>query len=176
MILDVILFILLIFAFVRGWKRGLLWAIGSLVAVLLGALISLKLSHHLANYLIESRWLVSSHTLLISFIMVFMIVMLLLNVLLSFTDKLLDILFLGWVNKLAGAILYMVFITFVFSLVLWLTNNAGLIKGQTKSQSRFYPRVKHFAPFVIKQSSDFLPFCQNIYEQADAFTTHISGD
>lgn len=176
MSLDIIFFVLCVYAFFRGWKKGLVWALGTMVAVFIGAMLSLKLSHHLADYLINRHWLVSSHTLLISFIMVFMVVMLVFSFLLSFLDQVLDLLMLGWVNKLAGAALYVLFMSFILSLIFWLTNNAGLIEGRTKSQSKFYPRIKNFAPYIIKQASDYLPFCQNIYEEADQFTHRMSYD
>ena len=55
MILDGILLILCIIAFIRGWKKGLLWAIVSIIAVLIGIVISLKCAHLLADYLFENN-------------------------------------------------------------------------------------------------------------------------
>lgn len=176
MTLDVILFIFCAYACFRGWKKGLIWALGSLVAVVIGAMVSLQLGHHLANYLISNHWLVSSHTLLISFVMVFIIVMLVFSFLLSFLEQLMDLMFLGWVNKIGGAVLYVVFMAFVLSLVFWLSNNAGIISGHMKNQSKFYQRIKNFGPMVIKQASDHIPFCENIYYEADQFSHHISSE
>ena len=77
MIFDGIILILICISFYRGWKKGILWAVFSMVSVVIGILLSLKLSHQVADYLFKQNIMTSQYTLLISFVLIFVLVVLL---------------------------------------------------------------------------------------------------
>lgn len=165
MILDLIVLFLSILAGIRGWKKGLLWAIGSLIAVVVGVLLSLKLSHYLAIYLFEKHWLTSPYTVLISFVLIFVLTIFCFRQLAGFLEKVLDKLFLGWVNHVLGATLYIFFVFFMFSLCFWLINKTELIHQTVKQESKVYSIIEPIAPNAIELASAYLPFCKDLFEQ-----------
>ncbi|MEZ5046649.1 MAG: CvpA family protein [Chitinophagaceae bacterium] len=165
MILDSVVFILLILAFYRGWKKGLLWAIGSLVAVLVAILFSLKIAQVLSAYWFEQHIMTSSYTLLICFIIVFVAIIWLFRLLFKSMEKLLDSLFLGWVNHVLGALLYSFFTSLVISTFIWLTQSIGLLNKEISKDSKTYSFIEPIAPFTIQHVSEYVPMLKNSWEE-----------
>jgi membrane protein required for colicin V production len=174
MIIDSLVLIFCILAFWRGWNKGLLWAICSMLAVLLGSVLSLKLAHSLSQYLFTQNILTSKYTLLISYILIFVIVLFAARLLVKFVEKILSKLFLGWANKLSGAMLYMFFTLFVFSSFIWLGKEVQLVSPSTEMDSKTYPFVQPIAPFVISNSETFLPFCKNLFADVKLYLEKVS--
>lgn len=172
--IDVVIVIICLLAFIRGWKKGFLWAVASLVAVVLGSLVSLKLSHKLAQYISEQNIIDSKYTLIVSYIILFLLVMYGLRFLIKFVEKILKTLLLGWANKLAGGILYILFSAFVVSSILWLSNEVQLIKEEAKQESQLYSIVEPIAPKGIEMGGVALPFLKNLYGDVELYLNNIS--
>jgi membrane protein required for colicin V production len=165
MILDIVVLILTVLAFIRGWKKGLLWGIGSLLAVFVGVLISLKLSHYVANFFFEKNILTSQYTVLISFVLLFVLTIFCFRQLAKLMEKILDKLFLGWVNHALGGMLYAFFVVFVTSLCIWLINKTALINQTLKKDSKIYSFIEPIAPKTIEVASAYLPLCKDLFGQ-----------
>jgi len=163
-ILDGIIGISLALAFIRGWKKGILWAIASLAAVVLGSLVSLKLSHRFAQYIQEQNIIDSKYTLILSYILLFLLVMYGLRFLIKMVEKLLQSLLLGWANRLAGGALYILFSAFMLSSIFWLTKEAGILTEEGKNESHLYYFIEPIAPQGIQLGGEVLPFLKDLYE------------
>jgi membrane protein required for colicin V production len=177
MILDGILLILCLIAFIRGWKKGLLWALVSVVAVIAGIIISLKFSHLVSDYLFEKNILKSQYTLLLSFILLFIGTIFLFRTGIKFVESVLETFFLGWVNNLLGGLFYSFFVLFLCSVFLWLTNKANLLNKQHKLDSKSYGFVEPLAPKSIAFITPYLPFFKTLYSDVERYLAKIStGD
>ncbi len=174
MIIDGIILIISILAFIRGWKKGFLWAIASFVAVVLGSLVSLKLAHKVALYINEQNIIDSKYTLIVSYILLFLLVMYGLRFLIKFVEKILKTLLLGWANKLAGGLLYILFSAFVISSILWLSNQVQLIQAEAKQESQLYAIVEPIAPKGIEIGGAALPFLKNLYGDVELYLDDVS--
>ena len=71
MILDIIAITILIAFFVQGYRKGVIVAIFSLLAIIIGIVCALKLSQKLAGYLFAAGWVTSAWAQLISYIILF---------------------------------------------------------------------------------------------------------
>lgn len=169
MIIDGIIGISLVLAFIRGWKKGVLWAVASLAAVVLGSLVSLKLSHKFAQLIQEQNLIDSKYTLIVSYILLFLIVMYGLRFLIKMIEKLLDSLMLGWVNRLAGGAVYILFSAFMLSSIFWLTNEAGVLTTEAKQESQLYTAIEPIAPQGIKLGGEYLPMLKELYADIGAY-------
>jgi membrane protein required for colicin V production len=168
MMLDIAFLLLSVIAFYRGWKKGLLWGIGSFLAVFIAVLLALKLGHTLADFLFEQQILQTSYTLPISFLLIFILTLFSFRQLAKLLESVLDKLFLGWANHLLGAILYVLFVAFVFSLGIWLFNKTDLLNKNMKQEAKTYAFIEPIAPKMIEVSSAYIPFCKNLFEQINA--------
>lgn len=176
MILDGILLILCVIAFIRGWKKGLLWALVSMVAVVAGIIISLKFSHLLADYLFENNILKNQYTLLLSFILLFIGTLFLFRTLIKIAEGVLDTFFLGWVNRLLGGMFYAFFVLFICSVFLWLGNKAGVLKAENKLDSKSYAYIAPLAPESIAFISPYIPFFKTLYSDVETYLEKISAE
>ena len=174
MVLDGILLVLAILAFVRGWKKGLLWAICSLFAVFLGIIIALKLSGSLSEYLFVNQILSSKYTMLLSFVILFLGTIFLFRTLIKLIEGVLEKFFLGWVNRLSGGVLYIFFVVLIISTFCWLANQVNLLKQTMKEESKSYKYIEPIAPATLGFVTHYLPFCKDMIRKVEAHLEEVS--
>ncbi len=175
MLFDIVLLILSVLSFIRGWQKGLLWAIFSFVAIALGLLLSLKLSHTLADYLFVKNIVNSQYSILICFILIFLIVLWVCRLSIKIVEKMLDKVLLGTFNKILGGALYVFFTILVASMLLWLANNAKLISAESKSSSKTIQYVEPIASKTISILQPYLPYCKNLLEEVKEYSKKVNN-
>src|SRR6185437_10631204 len=114
MFIDVSFFIVMIVAVFKGFTKGFIVGIFSFIAFIIGLAAALKLSvivaHHLqASSMVTGKWLP-----VISFALVFIVVVLLVNIGARILKKAVSMVMLGWIDKFAGILLYMCIYTIIF--------------------------------------------------------------
>jgi membrane protein required for colicin V production len=165
MVFDILFGICLFIVFFRGWQKGILWTFLQFIAVLIALPLSLKLSHAVNNFMTLDLGIESRLTFLLSFIALFIVCMLLFRLAIKLVEKSLDALMMGWVNRLMGAALYGLIITFFFSTLIWLGKESGLMKDTQTSTSKSIPIIEPVAPFLIKTGSAYTPVLGNLYQE-----------
>src|SRR5688572_21482914 len=131
MILDLILIAILILAAIKGYQRGLIVGVFSFIAIIIGLAAAIKLSAVAASYIgkainVSEVWLP-----VISFAVVFIVVVLLIRLGANMIQKTVEIAMLGWANRLGGIILYMMIYILVYSVILFYAEQAKLIQPET---------------------------------------------
>jgi membrane protein required for colicin V production len=169
---DIIIAIAALLAFYRGWSKGLIAAVVSLIGVIVGAIFSLKLSYILADYLLQANIINSKLVMPVSFILVFVAIMLLCRFIIKTIEGALKVAMLGWANKLSGAILYCFFTLFFISSLLWLGTKVGLVNQLNDSKTSEY--VMPIAPKAIEMSAAYIPFCKQILEEINNYASKVS--
>ncbi len=163
--LDIILLIPLIFGAYLGYKKGLLLEIVSLFAFILAIIGAFKLvdlgEELLRPYLPD--W--EKALPIVSFILLFVAILLLVNMIGKITKKILDMTLLGGLDNFAGAVLGLLKWAFGVSLVLWLAQSVeiGVSEEMTK-ETHIYPIVASIAPFVAESFAEYLPFIQEVFD------------
>src|SRR5687768_16131389 len=158
MLLDVIAIALLILSVYKGLRKGLIIALFSFIAFIVGLAAALKLSAVAAGYIgdtisVSEKWLP-----VIAFIMFFLIVVLLVRLGAQLVDKFVQVAMLGWLNRL-GVIFFYILISFViYSILLFYSAQLGLINSETREGSVAYGIIAPFAPGVIDVLGIIFPF------------------
>ncbi len=169
MILDTIIGIASILAFYRGWKKGIVAAILSLVGVVLALVISMKLGYVVTDYIASQNIINSKYVMLISYILLFVAVVFVFKLIIGFIEKILKMALLGWANRLAGAILY-VFSSMLFvSSLFWLGSKMGIVQTEAKSESKTYSLIEPIAPITIETASKYMPYCEDILQNVKGY-------
>src|ERR1043165_3057900 len=106
MMLDIIGITLLLLFFYRGFRKGIIVALFSMLGVLLGMICALKLSHSLAGYLFAKGWVTSAWAQIISYVFLFAGVILLVRLGARLIERTFEAIMLGLVNRIAGGLLY----------------------------------------------------------------------
>jgi membrane protein required for colicin V production len=162
MALDIVGIALVLLFFVRGYMKGLVVAIFSLLAIILGIICSLKLSGTLATFL-QKHGVTSAWVQIVSYIILFIAVFLLVRLLAKAVESALKVSALGWLNGLIGGLIYAFMIAIVWSSFLWLSGQMNLVKPETIAASKTYPFFSKLAPWVFDKIGAVWPMVKNIF-------------
>lgn len=169
MMLDIIGMTLLVLLFFRGYRKGVIVALFSVVGLILGMICALKLSGALAAYLFEKGWVTSAWAQIISYILLFAGVILLIRLGARLVQRTFEAIMLGLVNRIAGGILYALIAAIIWSSCLWVADQAHLISPETKAGSVTYTRFQPVAPFVFARVGAVLPFARDVFSDLEHF-------
>jgi len=176
MILDIIVAVILILAIIKGYRQGLVVALFSLVAVIIGLAAAIKLSVVAAGYIgkavnISDKWLP-----IISFAVVFIIVVLLVRLGAKFIQKTVELAMLGWANRVGGILLYAGLYMIIFSVLLFYVDQMNFIKPETKSESVTYSHIQPWGPKLMDGLGKIIPVFKGMFQDLEDFFDKVSKE
>jgi membrane protein required for colicin V production len=172
--LDIILLIPLVFGAYLGFKKGLLLEIVSFLAFFLAIIGAFKLADFgqelLSPYF--QNW--EKALPIISFLFLFIGILLLVNMIGKIAKKIIDMTLLGGLDNFAGALLGLLKWAFGVSLILWLATSIDMeLTPNMTDETYIYPIVASIAPFIFDSFSEYMPFIQDIFNNVKStFTDH----
>lgn len=169
MIIDILVAITLVIAVIKGFQKGFIIAVFSVLAFMAGIAAALKLSASVAQWLgvttnIAARWLP-----FISFVLVFIAVILLVRLGANFIEGAVKLALLGWLNKFLGILLFAVLYVVILSVFLFYAQQMKLFSAETINQSVGWPYIRPWAPFVIEKIGNIIPLFKDLFEQLSQF-------
>lgn len=172
--IDIIFFIILFLAMVQGWRKGLIIGLLSMICGLIGLAAAVKFSAILAAHMesdihLSNRWLP-----VISFILVFVLVVLLIQWIGRLLEKLVKLVLLDWLNKLGGILLFVIFYVSIYSILLFYGARTPFISKQAVSDSHFYSLIAPFGPAIIRFITGFFPFGQDMFAALEGFFDKVA--
>lgn len=174
MIIDIILVVLLAIAVFKGYQRGLIVAVFSFVSLFIGLAAALKLSAWVAGYIgdavkVSQQWLP-----VISFLVVFIGIILLVRWAANLLQKGVQLAMLGWVNRAGGILLYAALYILVYSIVLFYADQLDLVKAQTKENSVSYQYIQPLGPWLIDGFGRIIPIFKDMFIELQDFFGTVS--
>lgn len=163
--IDIIAMILLVMAVFKGLRKGLVVALFSFVAYLVGLAAALKLSTLMADYIgtnvdVSQRWLP-----FLAFFLVFVIVVLLVRLGAKAIEGAMRLMLLGWLNRLGGVVLYLLLYFFIFSILLFYATQLHWLKEKTIRASVTYDFIEPFAPTIMDILGGVIPFFRHMFDE-----------
>lgn len=151
--IDIILVIFLVLAAVNGFRKGLILEVASLAALILGVWGAIEFSDVTSEFLTENLGWEFNHMNLISFVITFVIIVILVHLVASSLSKLVEVAMLGWANRITGMVFGVVKTAFILSILLLIFNkideDVHIISTETKLNSQLYEPIRKFAPSVF---------------------------
>lgn len=164
-LLDIIILIPLIWFTVKGFMKGFIIELASLVALILGIYLAYFFSDITANFLHNTMGFTSKYIQVISFILTFVIVIILIFILAKFLEGLIKTAKLGIFNKLLGAVFGFIKIAIICGFLLYqlscLDVDNKFITLETQKKSYVYSPLVKLAVSVI-------PLIKNVKEKITA--------
>ncbi|MFC0774489.1 CvpA family protein [Terrimonas alba] len=169
MFIDILLIVVLALAIIKGYQRGLIVGVFSFIAVIIGLAAAIKLSTVAAGYIgtaikVSDAWLP-----VISFAVVFILVVLLIRLGANLIQKTVEISMLGWVNRLGGILLYITIYILVFSVILFYAGQINLLQPATTGNSVSYPYIHPLGPKVIDGFASVVPVFKGMFTDLQNF-------
>jgi membrane protein required for colicin V production len=174
MIIDVIFVILMILAVIKGYQRGLIVAVFSLIAFIIGLAAAMKLSTVVARYIGEAVKISDKWLPVISFIVMFILVALLVRWGANVLQRTVEIAMLGWVNRLGGIIFYAAIFITGFSVILFYAAQLKLLKPETISTSETWSFIQPWGPKAINSFARVIPYFKDMFGELETFFSNIS--
>lgn len=151
--IDIVLGILLVLAAISGFRKGLIAEIASLAALILGIWGAIKFSYITTDFLIENFNLHTQYLNIISFAVTFVVIVILVHIVGSAVTKMVDVVMLGFVNKLAGLVFGILKSALILSIILVvfdkIDEDVHILPKDAKQSSRMYEPIRSFAPAIF---------------------------
>lgn len=163
--LDIIILIPVLFGAYKGFKKGLLMELVSLAALVLATLLSFKLLDKgidlIGQYIDKNQ----SFVPYLSFVLIFILVLFVVTYIGKATKKFLDVTLLGKLDDMAGGLLGALKWAFAFSVLLWLSQSAGIVPPEEHTENTvIYPYLVVYGPQIMEFFSALLPQASNLID------------
>lgn len=160
---------LLVLALLKGMSRGFIVAVFSFFSFMIGLAAALKLSAVVAEHL-HTKTGASGYWLpILSFMLVFTAVVFVIRLGAGIIKRSAGMLFMGWLDKLLGFVLYAAMYLMIYSVVLFFATRIHLISAETQAASKTYSFVEPFGPTVMSKLGKVLPFFSHMFSELSSF-------
>ncbi len=175
MLIDFIFAALIILAIFKGYQKGLILAVFSIIAFIIGLAAALKLSTVVADYLktsvsVSAKWLP-----FIAFALVFFVVILLVRLGAKLIEKTFQAVMLGWLNRIGGIVLYALLYLIILSIFVFYAEKLQLLQPATIQSSVTYKFIQPWGPVVMDNIGRLIPAFKDMFTQLGDFFNSISN-
>jgi membrane protein required for colicin V production len=174
--IDIIYIIILAMAALKGFRQGMVVAAFSFVAFFVGLAAAVKLSAIVAVWLEESFDKPSGWWPFIAFFIVLAVVSGLVRAAAAVVSKTLDLVMLGWINKLGGFLLYAILYTLIFSVVLFYYDQLLHISEETKEKSAVYSYIAPWGEWTMDAVAKLVPQFKGVFQDMERFFEKVGND
>jgi len=140
--IDIIIAIPLIYALYKGWTKGLIIEVATLTALLLGIFLAVNYSDYAKELLSSQLDISSSYMAFIAFIVTFIAVVVVINLIGKWLSKTMEAVSLGTMNRFLGSLFAMskalLILCVVVTLFEGLDNKMNIVKAEVKHESKLY--------------------------------------
>lgn len=151
--LDLIILIPVVWLCIRGFSKGLIIELATLIGFVVGILAAWYFSGYVQDLLKEYFTLNDQALRIISYIVIFLVVILVFYLIGKVLEKVIDLVMLGWLNKILGGIIGLAKGIVLICIILFIIEKADpgekVIKPQVKEKSMFYQPVMELVHFIV---------------------------
>lgn len=162
--IDIIILVPLIIAGIRGFKKGFISELSSLIALFVGVLGAVHLSYFLADTAVSQGWVDAENRFLgpVSFVITFMAIVFCLNMIGNLVTSLLNVVALGLVNRIVGAIFGAAKMLFILSILLIAIDSFGkekpIIPEEMIKDSALLEPMREVATSIMPSLKRMIPW------------------
>ena len=175
MLIDFTFAALLILAIIKGYQKGLIFAIFSIIAFIIGLAAALKLSAVVAAYLKESVSVSAKWLPFIAFALIFFLVVILVRLGGKLIEKTFQAVMLGWVNRIGGILLYAALYLIILSIFIFYAEKLRLLQPAAIQSSQTYNFIQPWGPVVMDNFGRLLPVFKDMFAELGDFFNSLSN-
>ena len=175
MLIDFTFAALLILAIIKGYQKGFIIAIFSIIAFILGLAAALKLSTAVAAYLKDSISVSAKWLPFIAFALVFFVVIILVRLGAKLIEKTFQAVMLGWLNRIGGILLYAVLYLIILSIFIFYAEKLQLLQQAAIESSQTYHFIQPWGPKVMDNFGRLIPVFKDMFTELGDFFNSLSN-
>lgn len=174
MSIDILYIIILVLAVFKGYSRGFIVAIFSFFAIIIGLAAAIKFSVLVSGWLDSNTNVGTQWLPLISFAGIMIAVIIIVRLVANLLQASVELVLLGWLNKMGGIILYALLYTMVYSVLLFYATQMSIIKTETIRVSSTYNIIEPWGPKIIELIGSVIPVFKDMFEDLKGFFGTVS--
>ncbi|MCK9401530.1 MAG: CvpA family protein [Bacteroidales bacterium] len=155
-LLDFILLVPVVWICIRGFSKGLIIELASLIGLILGILAAYYFSGYVRDFLKDYFSFKENTLRIIAYIVTFLAVILVVYLIGKIIEKFIDIVAMGWLNKILGAVFGLAKGIVLVSILLFIIEKTDpgekIIKPQVKEKSMFYQPVMEVVHWAVPKA------------------------
>lgn len=175
MALDLVYAIILLLAMVHGYRKGIIHSIVTLIALIVGLLAAVRFSEIAATYIDKWFNISGNYLPLIAFVAVFIGLYLLFRLLEQALEGFFKLIKLNFLNQLAGALIWGLVWTMLYSTILFYLNNMGLFSDELKSDSVTFDKILPIAPDTFELIGKVIPPVKNTFNSLNEWFEQLNN-
>ena len=151
--LDIIIAIVLFVFGYKGFRKGLIIEVVTLAAFVVGIYGAMRFSDFTASHLQEFMEINPKYLNTVAFVLTFIILVILVNMIGRAVTKLVQAMELGFVNKMFGFVFGVAKGVLLCSIMVMVLNNfelLGLVKPEVRKESKLFPYIEMTVPYVYQ--------------------------
>lgn len=156
---DLIFAIPLLWGAYKGFSKGLIISIASLIALLLGIYGSIRFSGYTREFVNQHFEVTDNYIPLIAFAITFLGIVIGIHFLAKLLNKLVDAIALGWLNTIAGIVFGLLKAAFIISIFIFIfekiDRSEHFISKSIKEESLLYDPIRTLAPALFPSLKKF---------------------
>lgn len=157
-VVDILLLLPLLYGCIQGFRHGVVSEIGSFLSIIIGIYVARFWAPDLSVLIVNWFDCQQQIAIVVAYIVAFIIGALGIRLLAYLISKLLDIVKIGWINKLIGAAFgtfkWLLILSLVLNLLSMINSYAPIIQTNTIQQSKLYRPIEN----TLKNTLPFLNF------------------
>jgi membrane protein required for colicin V production len=161
-ILDIIVLAILLLFVIQGIRKGFVISLATLVALVLGIWVAVHFSNYLDKVLNDAFHPSGTWLPILSFSITFLCVVLLVMLVAKGVEKLVSLVGMGILNRIAGGIFGLVkgiiFLSVLIFIICKFDPKGKIISREKKEGSIFFSNVEKVFPFIIRISGSEIKF------------------
>ena len=135
--IDIILSIPLLWGVYKGFKKGLIIQVATLIALVIGIYAGIEFCGLLSSYIKDSVNISAKFIPIVSFALIFILIVIVVHLLAKLLEKFINLVALGFINKLTGAIFGFLKAALILAVILIFINLADDKLGFIPSEEKF---------------------------------------
>ena len=175
MFIDIVFLLLMLLACVKGYSKGMIVALFSVIGFIAGLAAAVKLSVYATQKLSGTFNTAGKWLPFISFLLVFLIVVMLVHLGGRLLQKSVEMLMLGWLNRIGGIVLYALLYSILLSILLFYAVQLKIISAETVVASRAYLYIQPLGPKVMDSLGSIIPVFKDMFTQLEVFFEKVPG-
>ena len=176
--LDIIIAIILLLFGWKGFRKGLIIEVVTLVAFVVGIWGAMHFSDFTADHLKDVMEIDPKFLNTVAFVLTFVLLVILVNLIGWLLTKAVKAMNLGFFNRLGGAIIGLAKGLLLCSTFVLVINNLqwfGVVKEEVRKESLLYPYVEKTVPYLYKGFDLVKGYAKEMMPEEETETTEPQG-
>lgn len=152
-ILDIVFLVPLAWFAYKGFQKGFIIELCSLIALVLGIYFAINFSNYASDLLVNNFDIGEKYLSITAFVITFIAVIAGVFFIGKVLEKFIDVLMLGFINQIVGAAFGILKAAFLISIIIWIINSFdftnSIIKSEQNDNSFLYEKIEMLAPTII---------------------------